>query len=127
VISLASGPRRDDAKGTMPETEGNSRQVCRGIRFRDLNGLGAEEFVLGVQILKRHDRVPHFAASRITNMASDLYEVESFNGTGRKYQVDLRGRGTCECPDFVFRGMGNGFACKHILAARAFRKTQGEQ
>lgn len=101
--------------------------MCRGLRFRDLNGLGAEEFILGIQILKRHDRVPVDFPSKIRQIAADLYIVESFNGTGRKYQVDLRGRGTCECPDYVYRGVNDGFACKHILAARAFRKTQGEQ
>lgn len=52
-------------------------------------------------------------AMQTVKQAPDLYSV--FSGSGSEYVVDLRGRPSCNCPDFLRRD--DVTACKHIRRA----------
>lgn len=52
----------------------------------------------------------------VQRLAPGVYEVVTL--AGDRYRVDVT-LGACRCPDFEYRGRQSGFACKHLVRARA--------
>jgi len=85
------------------------------IRF-NLNDLTPDQAAAALRDLKRSDKAAEIPIHYIKEIAPDFYEVRS-QSNGKTYQVDLRGQGSCTCPDWTFRGG----ECKHIKLARTAR------
>lgn len=57
----------------------------------------------------------------VTHLAPGVYAVVVLDGT--EYRVDVT-LGACSCPDYEYRGRQSGFACKHLVRARAVHEAR---
>lgn len=69
------------------------------------------------------DRVERaFEPMHVTRIAPEIYEVVALDGD--TYRVDLA-IGACLCEDYEYRGQDRaGFACKHLIRARAVEEAR---
>jgi len=87
----------------------------RGIRF-EMDSLTPDLAVRLLADAKRIDRGVQIPRCHVVPAESDIFLVKSQSGNGT-YTVDLRGHGSCTCPDWTYRQV----ECKHIKAARALK------
>jgi len=84
-----------------------------GVRF-SLDSLTPDLALAALRDVKRANRAIEIPRCDVVPAEPDIFLVKSQSGNGT-YTVDLRGHGSCTCPDWTHRQL----ECKHIKAAKA--------
>jgi len=94
------------------------------MRF-ELGTVTPEQVVDFYRVSTRLDRAITIL-DHVERNAPGIALVRSASKPKVRYVTDLRA-GTCECPDFVFRGSITGIPCKHLLAARVKQRLDEDR